>query len=153
MFKNNRNYSYYQSSSTSSITTPFGNEQKKQNIIAQNNNGKKKGIIQQSINDNSVTKNLNDNEIDNVFNHKIYEDPFQIFNFSKPKLNNLNQNNSSFIPNSLGNTQLDLIDSTGSEMGYNYGQLSSNLNDFIEIQDKTVPYYENFFRFRGGNGK
>ena len=38
-------------------------------------------------------------------------------------------------------------------MGYNYGQLSSNLNDFIEIQDKTVPYYENFFRFRGGNGK
>ena len=74
--------------------------------------------------------------------------------FSKPKLNNLNQNSASFVPNDIGNNNLDLIDMTGSDIGYNYGQLSSNLNNFVKSQDlNSDPYYEDFFRFRGGNGK
>ena len=151
MFTNNI---YYQSSSSTSTTGPENKKQTSSSkIIAQNNNGKKKAIIQQSVNDKTITKHLNNNEIEQVFNHQIYENPFQIYNFSKPKLHNLNQNTSCFIPNSIGNTTLDLVDTKGSEMGYNYAQLSDNLKNFIDNQDNHKdPYYEKFFRYRGGNG-
>lgn len=154
MFPNSSNYSYTTSYSSSEIKTSKGIDTKKEKIILENKNGKKKGIYQKLDNNKLSTIKLNDDNIDYVFKQEIYKNPFETFKFSKPKLNNLNQNSASFVPNDIGNNNLDLIDMTGSDIGYNYGQLSSNLNNFVKSQDlNSDPYYEDFFRFRGGNGK
>lgn len=120
-------------------------------IVVENNNGKKKGIIQHSFNDKIYTKNLKENEIDKVFDQKIYTDPFSNFNFSEPQLNSyLNNNSTSILPidHTTNNSNLSQVNH---HYGFNYGDLNSTSNQFLEKQNNAENFYDNFFRFRGGN--
>ena len=122
-------------------------------IVVENNNGNKKGFVQHSFNDKIYTKNLKDNEIDKVFDQKIYNDPFSSFNFSEPQLNNyLNNNSTSILPidHIKNNSNLSQVDH---HYGFNYGDLNSTSNKFLEKQNNAEKFYDNFFRFRGGNSK
>lgn len=120
-------------------------------ILVQNNNGNKKGFIKHTVNDKIYTTHLRDNEIDSVFEQKIYTDPFSNFNFSKPQLNNyLNNNSNSILPieNISNGSNLSQVDS---HYGFNYGDLNATANSFNQQQNNAEDFYDKFFRFRGGN--
>ena len=120
-------------------------------IVVQNNNGNKNGFIKHTVNDKIYTTHLKDNEIDSVFEQKIYTDPFSNFKFSKPQLNNyLNNNSNSMLPiDHISN--VSNLSQVESHYGFNYGDLNATSNSFYQQQNNADDFYDKFFRFRGNN--